>query len=427
MNSLQQPEDRVQAYLRPRLGRLLKIFASTEVEPRKSQGRRHDLPPMLLALVAGALAGSPSMRAVEELSARLGLGKHKKGFSDTGLTRLLAKLGHETGTAALVAQVKDMHRRGQLEPVELPTDWVAIDGKYDTLKHHAGGMGARREQDGRIWWQVGVLRAVLITAAGRPALGQAPLADKEGEITALPEFIDWLLAHYGKLTTNFTLDAGLWSKALFESMSARGFGLLCGLKDNKPELHREAERLFRVLRDHKKAPPDAELPWRPCARGQTRRRIWRLTELKGYNGWDHLQQVLLVEQTTVPRGGGSPIVELRYFATNIAKAAMSPKQLLALVRLHWAIENDCNWTFDVVLGEDNGRWCTQEKSFYVLGVLRMIAYNMLQWLRKKHVVVHHKYNADTPRPWRSLFALAYQVFHALGQNFLSEIGWTEPA
>lgn len=417
MNILQQTEDRVDTYLRPRMKRLLKSLRETVVDPRHAQGRRHEVHQMLLGLIAGAVAGSPSMRAVEELSARLGLGKKRAGVSDTALTNLLAKLGELTGLATLVGQVKDMYRRGQLDPVGFLRHWAAIDGKYDTLDHHAGGLGSKREKDGKVWWQVGVLRAVLITAMGRPALGQVPLAEKEGEITALPDFIAWLTAQYGQLVRNFTLDAGLWSKPLFETMSAAGYGLLCGLKENKPELHAETERVFRILRAHKQRVPAAETGWQPCPKGKIRRQLWRLDTLQGWNGWDHLRQVIMIEQTTVPSDGSGATVEVRYFVTNVAKDAISAKQLLNLVRLHWAIENDCNWTFDVVLGEDSGRWCTQNKSFFVLGIIRMIAYNLLQWLRKKHVVVQHKYNADTPRPWRSLFALIYQVFCAQGTDF----------
>ena len=134
----------------------------------------------------------------------------------------------------------------------------------------------------------------------------------------------------------------------------------------------------------------------------------------------------MIEQTTVPCDGSGTTVEVRYFVTNMVKDAMSVKQLLNLVRLHWAIENDCNWTFDVVLGEDSGRWCTQNKSFHVLGIIRMIAYNLLQWLRKKHIVVQHKYNADTPRPWRNLFALISRVLCAQGTDFGSNVCSLKP-
>ena len=269
MNILQQTENRVEAYLKPRLRRLVKVFTKTLVDPRKLQGRRHELAPMLLALVAGALAGSSSMRAVEELSARLGLGRKRQGFSDTALARLLAKLDENRGIMALAAQVKDMAGKGQLGLDGWLGHWTAIDGKYDRLPHYAGGLSTKHEKDGNVWWQVDVLHAVLTTAADRPAPGQIPLAEKEGEITALLDFVHWHVTHYGKLMRNSTPDAGLCSKALFETISGRGFGLLCGLMENKPELRGEAERLFRVLRDHKKARPEEQTGWQPCSGGKS--------------------------------------------------------------------------------------------------------------------------------------------------------------
>ena len=56
-----------------------------------------------------------------------------------------------------------------------------------------------------------------------------------------------------------------------------------------------------------------------------------------------MRQVVLVVQATAQRHGGSPTVELLYFAINIAREAMSAKQLLRLVRLHWAIAVSGFW------------------------------------------------------------------------------------
>ena len=59
-------------------------------------------------------------------------------------------------------------------------------------------------------------------------------------------------------------------------------------------------------------------------------------------------------------------------------------------------------TFDVQLGEDDRAWSTQNKSILVLGVLRKIAYNMLQHLRKSHVQVISATGKASPRPWADL-------------------------
>ena len=114
----------------------------------------------------------------------------------------------------------------------------------------------------------------------------------------------------------------------------------------------------------------------------------------------------MVEQITRHRDGTEK-TELRYFVTNATTGMLPPRQLLRLVRQHWSIENDCNWAFDVQFGEDAGRWCTQNKALLVLGVLRMIAYNILQHLRKSHVMVLRPRAGPAPRAWRNLCEKAH--------------------
>jgi hypothetical protein len=105
---------------------------------------------------------------------------------------------------------------------------------------------------------------------------------------------------------------------------------------------------------------------------------------------------------------------------------MSPRQLLALVRQHWAIENDCNWTFDMVLHEDDGAWCTQGRGALALGALRMIAHNLMQWLWKCHVRVRHERTATTPRPGRELHELILSGWIRLGLGLRARL-WPAPS
>lgn len=64
--------------------------------------------------------------------------------------------------------------------------------------------------------------------------------------------------------------------------------------------------------------------------------------------------------------------------------------------------------------EDDGAWCTQNKATLVLGVLRMIAYNNLQWIRKVQVQVEHTKVPNTPLPWRELFEFVHRFLVVLG-------------
>ena len=372
----------------------------------------------MLSLLSGMLSGRKALRDVETQAEELGLGRSGHGISDGALTHILKKMDEHHLDAVLVQSVRDMGRRGQLVPVEMGQSWTAVDGKYEILDHDCGGFAQLVVNKKDAHFRLGILRAVLITAAGKPALGQwvmPPVAGEQekdaekrkhtGETTNLPGFIAWLREQYGDLTNNFTLDAGLWSKAIFLAMDAQGLGVFCGLKGNKPELFAEAKRVLRRVRSKKEA--SATTDWEPCPKGMIRRRLWRTTELDGWNEWKNLRQVVVVEQTTRHRDGKEK-VELRYFVTNAPTGMLNPRQLLRLVRLHWSIENDCNWTFDMQFREDDGAWCTQNKATLVLGVMRMIAYNLLQWLRKVHVKVQRDRAPDTPRPWRNLFELMHR-------------------
>jgi hypothetical protein len=439
MKTLQQNELRVEQYLLPRLARLRRLMLQAVADPRDPRGKRFPIESMLLALLAGLLSGCAALRDVERESGRLGLGRCSGKISDTALTHLLMRLSDVDLLPLQVALVKDMRSRGQLQSEGLRLDWTAIDGKYETLDHHADGWAQKFEDKEKqsVYWRLGALRAVLISAPGRPALGQwtmGPAKTSEtdpekvkhtGEMTNVRPFIRWLREQYRNLTSNFTLDAGLWSRELFEQMDRDGLGLFGNIKENKPELHAEVARVLRT--EQRQHGPSAESDWEPCRTGQIRRRLWRSLAVEGWNGWTNLRQVLVVEQTTRPRVKGPDEVELRYFGTNLPHATMSPKQLLQLVRRHWAIENDCNWSLDMVMDEDDGAWCTQGKSMLALGVLRMIAYNLLQWLRKRHVRVQHLRVPDTPMPWRELHELIFAVWVRIGNQLLKRLTPPAPA
>ncbi len=430
MKTLQQNEERVESHLVPRMRLLRRLLALLVIDPRNRRGVRFPFESMILALLAGLLSGCPTLRDVERQSARLGLGRRGGKISDNALGYLLTLLDDVALLPLQVAMVKNMHRRKQLQPDGLRLHWTTVDGKYLTLDHHADGLAQKFVDDERrcIYWRLGVLRAVLVSAKGRPALGQrvmAPVQTDEtdpeklkhtGEITNLWPFVQWLREQYGELCANFTLDAGLWSRDLFAKFDAAGLGIFGNIKENKPELHAEVARVLRV--DQQRRGPDAVSDWEPCSKGQIKRELWRNCGLDGWNGWNHLRQVVLVKQTTRLRHGGEDVVELRYFATNLPKATMTPKQLLELVRRHWAIENDCNWSFDMVMREDDGAWCTQKKSVLALGVLRMIAYNLLQWLRKSHVRVRRLNAPDTPLPWRELYEMILATWVRIGDSLL---------
>jgi len=115
-----------------------------------------------------------------------------------------------------------------------------------------------------------------------------------------------------------------------------------------------------------------------------RRRLYRTDEIAGYHGWEHLKQVWRVEQDRRKQNGAVETTE-RLFLTSLHRGRLTPEQILRVIRGHWGIENDCFGSLDLQWDEDSRPWCTKGGALEVLGLLRIMAYNLLQVARKRHL------------------------------------------
>ena len=96
-----------------------------------------------------------------------------------------------------------------------------------------------------------------------------------------------------------------------------------------------------------------------------------------------VQQMWRVRQQTFTNGT-LVVEELRYFVSSIPPTLLTPSQQLALVRLHWGIENNHNWTMDVAISEDDVQPCQQSRNaIEVVAWLRVLGYNLLAAWRAK--------------------------------------------
>jgi predicted transposase YbfD/YdcC len=88
------------------------------------------------------------------------------------------------------------------------------------------------------------------------------------------------------------------------------------------------------------------------------RRIRTTTRLTGYLDWPGLKRVCLLER--VRRIKGKTTTETVCAVTSLGPERASAKQLLAISRGHWGIENKLHWVRDMSLGEDVCRVRTGE-------------------------------------------------------------------
>jgi hypothetical protein len=184
-----------------------------------------------------------------------------------------------------------------------------------------------------------------------------------------------------------TSDAGVLSREHCRKLDERGFGYVVALKDNHPELEREARGLLQSLAEHEPAVA-ADDGWQcDSSRGWIKRQLWTSTELAGWPGWEHLRQVWLVRVwARKTKDGPVELLEDRIYATNLREAhRIRGQRILTLIRAHWRVENNLHGTLDLQFREDDPTWVRRGHGLAVTGLLRAIAYNVLAIARAVHL------------------------------------------
>lgn len=351
-------------------------------DPREGAWVVHDHLGLLGGLAAAFSTGCRNLRRVEDFFADLGLGARRAlGLGrgkpcDTTLYRLLAGQSPAGLEATLFAQVKDLIARKVVRNDRLALGVVSFDGKGTWSrtdgKKVKGAQQSAYDSAGSSLQTFGAFRATLTSSSACPCVGQRHIGSKEGESTAfrelLPRICDALGGHFRIVTG----DAGLCARDNAELVTELGRWYLFGLKGNQPSLH----DLARQYGHYDLGTPHARTVER--YRGHTLVREMYARDVAGDPAVDieAAEQFWYVLQTTSDHRGDVVAVEQRHFVTSIPAGSLTRDQELSLVRMHWAIENGCHWTLDVMLGEDENHPCQASRaSIETVSWLRIIGYN----------------------------------------------------
>ncbi len=68
--------------------------------------------------------------------------------------------------------------------------------------------------------------------------------------------------------------------------------------------------------------------------------------------WPRVRQIGRITRTRIHKKTGETSREVIHFITSRAESQTTPKELLKLMRDHWAIENNLHRTKDVLMNED---------------------------------------------------------------------------
>ena len=367
----------VQSFLRQR-GDALRFTAVRD--PRKKRGRRWDAQTLLQTAVVGLMLLAKSLRAVERISMDLADTGRIKGLlrrvADSTLGDFLCRLSPTDLRHHLHRQILVEHRRKALDPTVLPIRALAIDGKTTaTLSFEAHRTCQKHSpEDQPPHWLHRVVNATLISSVAAVCVDQLPIPAKTNDMGIFPKFWKGLLSIYGRanLFDLVSTDSGFCSEKNARLINQAHKAYWISLKDNQPDLKREAERILLPKAQHEA--PEAQTDWESdSSRGWIRRQIWRTDEMAGWGKWTHLRQVVLLRVLLREPDGTERVLEDRYYLTNLVRGRLDGEQLIRLARAHWRIENDLHGALDIQWQEDHGRWVQRGNGLAVSSLLRVIA------------------------------------------------------
>jgi predicted transposase YbfD/YdcC len=399
-------------FLRRMLRKPAWSFKQFVADQRGRQGRRWGFEILLQSLLEGYLSNRRSLRAVERLTEI----HRQRRVPDTTLYDFVSRFGAAEVAGLrrqLQAQVRSDWRSKSLAPVGVPCGVVAIDNKTVW-----SGSEARAPAEAQVvhpaeqpaYAQLRMVRSVLISAASKPAIDQVVIRPDTNECGMFSEVLAQLEAAYGSLVEVYSGDAAFCSEANARLVAKAGKGYIFGLKGNQRELWREATRVLGA-----ETSAVVSTPWERYQGARVRYHLYRTSELAGYLDWEHLKQVWRIEKERVKQNGQVER-ENRYYVTNLHVGRFKPEQILQVVRAHWGIENNCNWTMDVVWDEDTKVWCGRGAAIQALSLLRLMAYNLValwrcRYLRRREAKQQEK------RSGQEFFDLVLQIFSTEGKSF----------
>lgn len=360
-------------------------------DPRRRKGR-YTLASVWRTMVMGLCAMLQSARKAEEVF-RGQRGRVFSRIGRTALADLVSRLCPEEVRAVLRRGIHAEHRRKALRPNGLPVGVVAIDGKTNWTGPEKVNEYCQRshldDKDKTPYWMFRVVRAVLVSAAAKVCIDQAPIPAETNDMGVFKDFFLKLVKEYGRssLFEIVTADAGFCSLANATLVNRKDYSYVFGLKGNQPDLHEQAQRILLPLAES--TPPQAETEWEPEKGRKVKRRFWRTRELAGWLDWTHLRQVWLVRKVRLEDDGSETFIEDRFFITNLPVNRLTVSDCLEVVRRHWGIENDCFWTLDTQWKEDAGLWVRKGNGLLICSLVRMIAYNLVVTLREVHAKAEH--------------------------------------
>ena len=223
---------------------------------------------------------------------------------------------------------------------KLGPDIVAIDGKTLRRAYQEGGAKA----------PIHMISAW--SSRQRLVLGQAKVADKSNEITAIPDLLDLLTLKVAIVT----IDAMGCQKEIAEKIKERGADYVLALKGNQGTLQQDVELFFteqkaRNFEDTTISRHETLEKSHGRIETRTYTAIDDIAWLTERHDWSGLKSIVMVDSSREIIGGKTES-ETRFYISSLS--ADGERQGEA-IRGHWGVENSHHWVMDMVFRDDECR------------------------------------------------------------------------
>ena len=349
-------------------------------DPRSRRGRRYEWVFLLTMACAALLCGHRSVRGMaqwawhnrHEILAAL-QPKRKNVPSASTLYRVLRRLDVEElekrlSTFANAVDADDKVTGVVYGPGRTALRGQAIDGKEVR--------GANKQGKS-------LMLVSLVRHESAAVLGQHAVDRKTNEITVAPE----LLADCDLTGTVTTMDALLTQRQLAEQILAQNGDYLIAqraqsamvVKRNQPHLYEAIEFLFSTPPIPASADEYLRHSYTNDGHGRIETRtLESSTALNNYLDWPGVGQVLRRTRRSVNSKTGEVSEHINYAVTSLDRRRALPKQLEALWRAHWTIENNLHYVRDESMGEDRST-LRSDNAPHAMAALRNAVLTLLRY------------------------------------------------
>lgn len=370
--------------------RLPELDLDAVADPRARAGR-WSLAQILRATLVGLMAGCKGLWEAEQLTAGLSVAARRqlglpRRLADTTARDALCQVSLDELRPVLHRLVRAAWRRKALEPVDLPVNVVALDGKVTALPClNQPFVQTHHPEAGSPYGLVRTMTAALVSAAGRPCIDAIPIPAETNEVGHFQAAFRGLVATYGSLFDLISYDAGGFSRANADTVIAAGKDYLFALKDEHRTMCKLADELLasEPVVDRTEDVLDAATTVVRSIRLLRADPSWSYGDGKKPHEslWPHAKAFLSVEYVKVRHG----IVVERYdrmYVSSLDPKRLTTAQWMLLVRSHWGVENQNHHTLDTAFAEDDRPWIEADANgMLAVLLLRRIAYTMLALFR----------------------------------------------